>query len=70
VIHVDPGVRPDRNGSEGAPVSRPQEDHGAPHTPEHDALKRKPALAERLGCGRLGELAPQFAVQVSSSWAI
>ena len=61
-----------RHRRKGARFRRPQQDHGTPNPLEHPALKRQPALAERLRGGRLDKLLPKDTLRIGSvavSWA-
>jgi hypothetical protein len=66
--HAEFGIRPDCDRGERTPVRIPEENHAAPHASEHAALKRQPALAERLGVGGLDKLPPQISVKLSTGW--
>jgi hypothetical protein len=68
VGHAELGIRPYRNRGKRAPVRVSEKNHAAPHTPEHAALQRQPALAKRLGSGGLNKLAPQISVKLGTGW--
>jgi hypothetical protein len=68
VSHAELGVRPDCNRGERAPIGVSEENHAAPHAPEHAALEGQPALAKSFGAGRLNELAPQISVKLGTGW--